>query len=162
MGTEISKAEKHLCQGSKRCVDLMGLCLIFTNNWWLRMYLSLQAKFLPINLADWIITYNIIYTKSLEFGNVKWTVSYCLVSTCESSCYSNIFVIFPVDTRRCFNVYKSLYDVATSCRRLLDVETTSCVYWVSIVNYMIASLITRSALSSSSTFQRACSVPVKN
>ena len=107
MGTEISKAEKHLCQGSKRCVDLMGLCLIFTNNWWLGMYLSLQAKFLPINLADWIITYNIIYTKSLEFGNVKWTVSYCLVSTCESSCYSNIFVIFPVDTRRCFNVYKT-------------------------------------------------------
>ena len=31
---------------------------------------------------------------------------------------------FPVDTRRRFNVYK------TSYRRLIDAETTSCVYWV--------------------------------
>ena len=32
----------------------------------------------------------------------------------------------PVDTRRRFNVYKTL---PTSHRRLTDVETTSCVYW---------------------------------
>ena len=30
----------------------------------------------------------------------------------------------PVDTQRRFNVYKT-----TSYRRLIDVETTSCVYW---------------------------------
>ena len=33
-------------------------------------------------------------------------------------------LIYRVDTRRRFNVYK------TSIRRLIDVETTSCVYWV--------------------------------
>ena len=32
---------------------------------------------------------------------------------------------FPVDTRRRFNVYKTLYS------RLIDVETTPYVYWVS-------------------------------
>ena len=31
--------------------------------------------------------------------------------------------LFPVDTRRRFNVY----------RRRIDVETTSCVYWVSTI-----------------------------
>ena len=35
----------------------------------------------------------------------------------------------PVDTRRRFNVYRRLYDVATSYRRLIDIEKTSCVYW---------------------------------
>ena len=30
----------------------------------------------------------------------------------------------PADTQRRFNVYKT-----TSYRRLIDVETTSCVYW---------------------------------
>ena len=34
---------------------------------------------------------------------------------------------FPVDTRRRFNVYKTS---PTSYRRLINVETTSCVYWV--------------------------------
>ena len=33
---------------------------------------------------------------------------------------------FPVDTRHRFNVYKTSL---TSHRRLIDVETTSCVYW---------------------------------
>ena len=36
----------------------------------------------------------------------------------------------PVDTRRCFNVYKTSI---RRRRRLTDVKTTSCVYWVSIV-----------------------------
>ena len=31
--------------------------------------------------------------------------------------------IIPVDTRSRFNVYKTLY------KRLIDVETKSCVYW---------------------------------
>ena len=34
----------------------------------------------------------------------------------------------PVDTQRRFNVYKSY-------RRLIDVGTTSCVYWVSAIYY---------------------------
>ena len=37
--------------------------------------------------------------------------------------------IFPVDTRRRFNVYKTS---PTSYRRLIDVETTSRVYWVTL------------------------------
>ena len=39
--------------------------------------------------------------------------------------YSNLF--YRVDTRRRFNVYTTS---PTSYRRLIDVETTSCVYWV--------------------------------
>ena len=39
----------------------------------------------------------------------------------------------PVDTRRRFNVYegsRGVYEAsATSYRRLIDAETTSCVYW---------------------------------
>ena len=34
---------------------------------------------------------------------------------------------FPVDTRRCFNVYKMSIGRR---QRLIDVETTSCVYWI--------------------------------
>ena len=35
--------------------------------------------------------------------------------------------LFPIDTRRRFNVYKTSI---RRRRRLIDVEMTSCVYWV--------------------------------
>ena len=38
----------------------------------------------------------------------------------------NKFSNIPVDTRRRFNVYTTS---PTADRRLIDVETTSCVYW---------------------------------
>ena len=37
---------------------------------------------------------------------------------------------FPLDTRRRFNVYKTS---VTSYKRLIDVETVSCVYWVNLI-----------------------------
>ena len=40
----------------------------------------------------------------------------------------DVFSSSPVDIRRRFNVYKS----STSYRRLIDIETTSCVYWVMV------------------------------
>ena len=40
----------------------------------------------------------------------------------------DVFSSSPVDIRRRFNVYKS----STSYRRLIDIETTSCVYWVTV------------------------------
>ena len=38
--------------------------------------------------------------------------------------------IYPVDTQSRFSVYKMFY---TSYRRLIDVETTSYVYWIAIL-----------------------------
>ena len=38
----------------------------------------------------------------------------------------------PVDTQRCFNVYKTSI---RRCRRLIDVETTSCVYWNDLLGF---------------------------
>ena len=55
IGSEISKAEKHLCQENKRCIDSMNFFLLFPNNARLRVYLLLHvnnAKFLSINLPD--------------------------------------------------------------------------------------------------------------
>ena len=45
----------------------------------------------------------------------------------------------PVDTRRRFNVYTTS---ETSYRRLIDVKTTSCVYWESQLGYEIGQSIT--------------------
>ena len=42
-------------------------------------------------------------------------------------CYTSYLKAYPVDTRRRFNVYTTSL---TSYRRCIDVETTSCVYWV--------------------------------
>ena len=46
--------------------------------------------------------------------------------------FMNLSKAFPVDTRRRFNVYTTSL---TSYKRRIDVETTSCVYWVDTLNH---------------------------
>ena len=54
-------------------------------------------------------------------------------------------VVYPVDTWRRFNVYK------TSIRRLTDVETTLCVYWIKANNLLSCSRSCSCAIKANKT-----------
>ena len=100
----LSPNQSHFCTGDSRINQLYLLPMIFITNLMKDLNISKQRPLIKFGTKDVYINY----------VNMVFRVTYCL---------------FPVETRRLFNVYKTSI---RRRRRRIDVEMTSCVYWVLI------------------------------
>ena len=103
---------------------------------WCVFGMIMNWLFLDSGFCHWyILVLFIVYftarsSKILSFSSLRYFICIYLLL-----CFLFLFQIsaFPVDTRRCFNVDTTSYDII---QHLIDVETTSCVYGVSCKSWM--------------------------
>ena len=101
-----------------------------------RFVLFVFAEFLCISyimisgVSKWLSVWSFF---SFPYNWTQFFTALKSLTLCSNFHY-NLLDSFPVDTRRRFNVYKTL---STSYRRLIDFETTLCVYWFQLGHYSV-------------------------